>query len=86
MKLIIAMAGALLLGGCSTSPNETELSSEQQLAKVENDDNYVCQTVRKTGSHFNKRRCITKDAQKREEENAKKTMEELDRNWNLNGG
>ncbi|MCO6354524.1 hypothetical protein GBO14_07205 [Pseudoalteromonas shioyasakiensis] len=82
MKFLI-IAPFVLLAGCATTDASND---EVALAKAENDSNYVCQTVKKTGSHFNKRRCITKEAQKREEESAKKAMEELDRNWNLNGG
>ena len=65
---------------------DVHVKQMEELAKVEKDDKYVCTTIKKTGSHFNTRRCITKEAKKREEENAKKTMEDLDRNWSLHGG
>ncbi|WP_394191540.1 hypothetical protein [Pseudoalteromonas atlantica] len=83
MKVISILVVFFIAGCNSTSQSE---SDEVALKNAESDSNYVCQTVKKTGSHFNKRRCITKEAKKREEENAKKTMEDLDRNWTLNGG
>jgi len=76
----------LLLTACSSNNVNNKDAQMEELAKVEKDDKYVCTTIKKTGSHFNTRRCITKEAKKREEENAKKTMEDLDRNWSLHGG
>ena len=85
MKKIIAPLIMLLLTACNSTSGNKE-SQMEELAKVEKDDNYICTTIKKTGSNFNTRRCITKAAKKREEENAKKTMEALDRNWSLHGG
>ncbi|MDP2635356.1 MULTISPECIES: hypothetical protein [unclassified Pseudoalteromonas] len=86
MKKIMTPLLILLLTACSSNNVNNKDAQMEELAKVEKDDKYVCTTIKKTGSHFNTRRCITKEAKKREEENAKKTMEDLDRNWSLHGG
>lgn len=72
---------AAVLSGCNSTSNKKETMANQ-LAAVEKDDNYICKTVRKTGSNFNTRRCMTKEAYEKSKKQARDAMDELDRSWN----
>ena len=81
--IITVICAVFVLAGCKTSDAAKASNAEtmQELAKVEKHDNYICKTVRKTGSNFNTRRCMTKESYEKTKEQSKKALRSLDRNW-----
>ncbi len=98
MKKAVLILSLLALGACSSTPEEkaqAQAEKDELISKATDNkktfvsdkgNKYICTTKRQIGSHFNKRRCITAEAKKKEEEAAKKAMRNLDRSWNNNGG
>ncbi|WP_046005739.1 hypothetical protein [Pseudoalteromonas rubra] len=87
-KIILGLSILFSLTACQMSEGAKQSKQDEraELAKVEKDKNYICRTVKKTGSNMYTRRCITKEAHQREKESAHNAMSELNRSWNKNGG
>lgn len=85
ITLLALVCSVAFLSGCnSTSDKKSKQMAE--LAKVENDDNYICKTVKKTGSNFKTRRCMTKEAYEKTRQEARDALNSLDRNWGVHSG
>ncbi|WP_404390549.1 hypothetical protein [Pseudoalteromonas phenolica] len=84
-KISLLLFGlTFIISGCSnTVDRKTKMNN--QLAAVENNDNYICKTVKKTGSNFNTRRCMTKEAYKRSKEAAQEALIRLGRTYTEGG-
>ena len=97
-KALVVLSLALLATACSSTPEEkaqAQAEKDELISKAtenkktfvsDKGNKYICTTKRQIGSHFNKRRCITAEAKKKEQEEAKKAMRNLDRSWHNHTG
>ncbi len=87
MKKTLPLSFTFLLVACGSNPNKvvavkagedvykTDMAAAHAI-KTNNKDKVVCETRRKTGSHFKEKICTTVSQKEREREDAKRTMEQ----------
>lgn len=78
------LAFSIFMVGCNSTANDKSKLKEE-IAAAEKSENYVCKTVKKTGSNLNTRRCMTKEAYEKQRDASREVLNELDRTYTTGG-